>query len=100
MALLVHEIWEQPDGMTTGCLAGPDGDGARNQLGPDARLIEVFQASSHFEAMTTHNRRLGREAYTTVHEWDREPYPDSWAERQRASAPEWTQMHAERLVRR
>jgi len=86
MVNLLHEIWVEPDGtgqaLESCCLAGPDGDEFRASLGPEARLIQSFWAGSHFEAMTIFNELRGREKYTTEHDWDYEPYPPDWRERQ------------------
>jgi hypothetical protein len=91
MAVLVHEVWEAvSDGMIlhTCCLAGPLGDGCRQNLEPGARLLTTFEAGSHFEAMTIYNRYLRRETYTTNEPWDYQPYPDDWmAEQQRQAEP-------------
>ena len=89
MALLQHEVWEEPDGdggrLPGLCLAGPDGDGFRALLRPGARCVHTFAAGSHFEAMTIYHQMLGREPYVTDHDEDHAPYPDAWALRQRAS---------------
>ena len=85
MAILKHELWfdlDNPDGLPTCCLAGPDGDGARRLLGEGAKLMWTFEAGSHFEAMTKYNQFLGREPYTTNQEWDYTPYPQEWLRRQ------------------
>jgi hypothetical protein len=88
MAILAHEIWEEPDGdggwLQGLCLAGPDGEAFRSLQTPAARLVQVFTADSHFEAMTIYHRILGREPYTTADASDHEAYPDAWAERQQA----------------
>lgn len=89
MAILLHEIWEyESDGMTLNacCLAGPMGDGCRQQLGPNVRLLNVFDAGSHFEAMTIYNAFLRRGAYTTNQAWDYESYPDEWLAEQQERA--------------
>jgi hypothetical protein len=85
MARLIHELWEEPGGLTAVCLAGPDGDGGRRSLAQNSRLVSVFEAGSHFEAMTTYHERMGWAPYATTEAGDREPYPESWAERQRAA---------------
>jgi len=54
------------------CLAGPDGDAAR-ALSSNSRLVHVFIASSHLDAMRKDHAFLGREPYTTAHAWDSEP---------------------------
>lgn len=86
MVNLVHEIWEDIDEdghpLPGCCLAGPDGDGFRRLLGPNACLVHTFEAASHFEAMTIYNRFLGQRAYSTDHPEDLQPYPTEWATRQ------------------
>lgn len=86
MAILLHEVWEEPDDqgeMLPGCcLAGSDGKGFRHLMGPDARFVCTFEAGSHYEAMTIYYRIYGYGTYTTEHAWDFEPYPDEWLERQ------------------
>jgi hypothetical protein len=67
------------------CLAGPDGDDARQLLGEKATLVWTFEAGSHFEAMTKYNEFLGRGPYTTTQASDQAPYPDSWMQRQGAA---------------
>jgi hypothetical protein len=85
MATLRHEIWRDSDGLPMCCLAGPDGESARGLLGEGATLVSVFEAGSHFEAMTKYNQFLGREPFTTEQAWDRTPYPDEWRLRQGGS---------------
>ena len=89
MAILIHEVWIDPDehgqrneGLY---LAGPDGDAARAFLSANRRLLTTFLAGSHLEAMTIYHKYLGREPYVSTHEWDKEPYPEDWAERQRVA---------------
>jgi len=91
MADLLHEIWEETDengqSLPGCCLAGPDGERFRRSLGSGARLIDTFEAGSHYQAMTIYYRRAGYGIpVTTDHEWDRQPYPLDWAERQRTEA--------------
>jgi hypothetical protein len=85
MAILLHEVWRDSDGLPTCCLAGPDGDNARQLLGDSATLVWTFEAGSHFEAMTTYNAFLGREPYATPETGDHASYPDSWLQRQRTA---------------
>ncbi|CAK9888740.1 hypothetical protein PS652_01569 [Pseudomonas fluorescens] len=47
-----HELWMEPDDCQTFCQAGPGGDSARALLGPEARLVWVVDAESHFDAMS------------------------------------------------
>jgi hypothetical protein len=86
LAVLVHEVWEEiGDGgavLHSCCLAGPRGEACRRASAPGARLLTTFVAGSHFEAMTTYNRILGREPYTTDQPWDRQPYPEGWLREQ------------------
>ena len=82
---LWHELWEEADGRTMVCLAGPDGEQARSFLGPDARLAWIFEASSHFDAMTQYHKRMGWSAYSTNHACDMDLYPGEWVLRQRAA---------------
>jgi hypothetical protein len=88
MAILLHEIWEEPDGqggwLPSLCIAGRDSDHFRKMLRSGARYVRTFKAGSHFEAMTIYNLILGREPYTASREDDHAPYPDAWAERQRS----------------
>jgi hypothetical protein len=84
MAILIHEVWIDADGSPGMCLAGPMGDGFRRLQGPGAKLIATIEASSHFEAMTKYNAMLGRGAYTTNFESDRESYPEEWRAKQHA----------------
>src|SRR5215218_3085609 len=84
MAKLVHEIWEEdgPHGrVPTLCFAGPDGENLRKLL-KNARLVKTFEAESNFEAMTIFYQHNGWGEYALNHRPDKDPYPDSWAERQ------------------
>lgn len=47
-----HELWLEPDGCQTFCLAGAQGDGARALMHSEAKLVWEVEAESHFEAMT------------------------------------------------
>jgi hypothetical protein len=47
-----HELWQEPDGCQTFCLAGAQGDGARALMHSEAKLVWEVEAESHFEAMT------------------------------------------------
>ena len=89
MAILVHEIWIDPDeqGQTNQqCLrAGPDGDAARSLMGDKRQLLTTFEAGSYLEAMTIYFEYFGRGPYTAKYEWDAKPYPEEDAERQRAA---------------
>jgi hypothetical protein len=72
---LVHELWEEEDGLTMVCEAGPCGDEARASLGPAARLAWVFEGRSHFDTMSTYYARMDWGPYSTDQACDLEPYP-------------------------
>lgn len=90
---LVFETWREKGGGVTVCLAGPDGDGARALLDKSARLVRVFEAGSHFEAMTLHYAAMGWGQYTTNQDWDLTPFPEEWFARQQATARTWRAFH-------
>jgi len=69
-----HEIWEDPEGLTTLCPADETGDGARNLLEPSSKLIHCFYAESHFEAMQIYYKFMDWGTYTTEFEIDKQPY--------------------------
>src|SRR5689334_18757885 len=89
MAKLTHEIWVE-DGpvvqLPSLCLAGPDGDAFRRTLSPQAKLVHTFEAESNHEAMTIYYAYNGWGEYKLDHVADRQPYPESWGERQRGGA--------------
>lgn len=62
---MIHELWRDPDGTQTFCLAGPQGDDARAQLAPDTELVWTFEADSHLSAMTSYWKHMGWGTYTT-----------------------------------
>ena len=95
---LVHEMWRDTEGLTMVCLAGPQGDGARNFLEQGAELVWVFQASSHYQAMTMYYQRMGWGEYTTEHESDYQPYAEEWADIQKETAAKWQGFHEEQLI--
>ncbi len=75
---LNHELWQDEEGLDTFCLSGKQGDEARKQLSPDAKLIWTIEAESHFEAMTAYYKFRGWGEYTTNQERDMQPYPEKW----------------------
>ena len=83
--LLVHELWEESDGPTMVCQAGPAGDAAPASLGRRARLQWVFEARSHFDAMTQYHARMNWAPYTSSQLEDLDPYPAEWIARQQAA---------------
>ncbi len=94
---LVHEMWRDNDGLTMVCLAGSGGDGARSHLEQGAELVWVFQAASHYQAMTMYYQRMGWGEYTTEHESDYQPYPEEWLEVQQRAASTWKAFHKKQL---
>ena len=86
MALLSHEVWEDPDEngqmLEALCLAGPDGDAFRATLGEGARLVTIFEAASHAEAMKKYYSMYGRGEYAAAYPTDYDPYPNEWLARQ------------------
>jgi len=83
MTALKHELWAENEEEETFCLAGSRGAEARARLSPNARLVWTVWAGSHSEAMTEYYAHRGWGVYSTEHAWDREPYPEKWAEEQR-----------------
>lgn len=78
---LKHELWEENDGEgRTFCLAGSRGEGARNLLSAEAKLIWTIEAGSHFEAMQAYYEFMNWGKYTTDQEWDMRPYPEEWSQ--------------------
>ena len=80
MARLKHEIWMDVEGLPGCLLAGPRGSDARKlMLSEGSRLVHVFEADSHIQAMEYYNAYLGREPYWSSYpEIDGQPYPEEW----------------------
>jgi hypothetical protein len=78
MALLRHEIWRGPEGLTGVCLAGPMGDDFRALQAPGSELVGIIDASSHVEVMTKYYEMMGWGSYTTDFECDYQPYTEEW----------------------
>lgn len=87
MALLRHEVWEEPDEngrmLEALCLAGPDGNAFRATLGDNAVLVATFEASSYANAMTNYYFIYDRGEYVSGPQSDYDPYPDEWLTRQK-----------------
>jgi hypothetical protein len=65
----------------------------RRTLAPGTRLVHIFEAESHFDAMTYYYGFDKRGvAYASKHENDRAPYPEEWAMRQRDADRNLTKM--------
>ena len=88
MSKLKHEVWIDREGLPGLCLSGPGGDGFRALLGAGSRLVNVFEASSHFEAMSRYYELMDWGPYTTDFQEDHEPYPAEWAFQQEAAPSE------------
>lgn len=69
-----HEVWINPEGLTTLCFADERGNDCRRLLDPDSKLIHSFYAISHYEAMTNYYKFMNWGEYTTEFEIDKEPY--------------------------
>lgn len=78
MAVLKHEVWRDPEGLTGVCLAGPMGDDFRAIQEPGTELVGTICASSHVELMSKYYELMGWGSYTTDFECDNQPYPDEW----------------------
>jgi hypothetical protein len=78
MANLKHELWIDPEGLETFCLAGPKGEAARKLLPPGSKLVWTVEAGSHFEAMSKYYAHKGWGKYESDQPWDFEPYPEEW----------------------
>lgn len=86
---LLLEVWMCPDENNPGeylpaCYQfGPEGDAARSLNEPGSVCVLIFFATSHFDAMSFYYRWVHDEEYTTIHQWDYQPYPPEWIEAQR-----------------
>ena len=69
-----HEIWENPEGLTTFLVSDESGDDSRKLLEPGSKLIKYIDASSYFEAMTLYYQFMDWGKYTTDFEEDKLPY--------------------------
>jgi hypothetical protein len=69
-----HEVWKDLEGLTTLCLADERGDGCRELLEPESKLIYSFYAENHYEAMTIYYKFMNWGTYTTEFEIDKQPY--------------------------
>ncbi len=78
MSVLTHELWVEPTGEQTLCLAGLMGVPARALLAEGSRLTWTVDASSHFEAMTAYHQYMGWAPYQTDFPSDHDSYPEHW----------------------
>ncbi|WP_099081642.1 hypothetical protein [Pseudomonas syringae] len=70
-----HELWQEPDGCQTFCLAGAHGNSARVLMHSEAELVWEVEAESHFEVMTKYYAHMKRGEYLTdFPEQDMTPY--------------------------
>lgn len=74
MRKVLHEVWQDPKGLTELVLADERGDVQRKLLEPGSRIIYTFSANSHFKAMTIYYKFMGWGTYTTIYEQDKLPY--------------------------
>jgi hypothetical protein len=70
---LKHELWQDDEGQSNICLAGPRGEGARKLAGSNAKLIWTTEAGSHFDAMTAYYDFMDWGTYRTDQPWDLNP---------------------------
>jgi hypothetical protein len=78
MNKVLHEIWEDPEGLSAVAYAGEKGEAARKLFKEEnMKLVHTFYASSHFEAMTVYYAYMGWGEYATEFEYDKLPY-DEW----------------------
>ena len=71
------ELWLEPDGEQTFCLASPQGEDARKLLHNEAVLTWRVEASNHFEAMSQYYSYMGWGDYQTdFPEQDKVSYKD------------------------
>jgi hypothetical protein len=72
---MLHELWVDLDGLDMYCLAGPQGDAVRALLPKGSTLETVFEANSHFEAMTKYYEYRGYGVYrSNFPNLDKAPY--------------------------
>jgi hypothetical protein len=77
MDRLLHEIWDDSEGLAGLILAGEKGEAARKLFEEEGKkLVHTFYASSHFEAMTIYYDYYGWGEYITVYEYDKLPYTE------------------------
>ena len=86
MATLKHELWSEPDGQWTFCLAGQMGNAARAALSANAQLVWTVHADSHYEAMSKYYKHQGWGEYTSAFVEDSIPYKIEWKELQERSS--------------
>lgn len=77
MDKLLHEIWEDIEGLSGLILAGEQGEAARKLFQEEGKkLVHTFYASSHFEAMTIYYAYYEWGEYSTIYEYDKLPYSE------------------------
>lgn len=77
MGRVLHEIWEDAEGLPGLIMAGEKGEAARKLFQEEGKkLVHTFYASSHFEAMTIYYDYYGWGEYTTVYEYDKLSYSE------------------------
>ena len=58
MSHIKYEVWEDPDGLTTLCVADERGNDCRKLLESGSKLVHSFYAESHYEAMTIYYKYM------------------------------------------
>lgn len=74
MAKIKHDIWQDPEGLTSLCFSGVMGMECRRLLEPNSKIIHSFYADSHYEAMIKYYEFMGWGKYETEFETDKLPY--------------------------
>ena len=87
MAILIHEVWTDAQGLTGMCLAGPMGEGFRAIQGEGSKLVATIQAGCRFEAMTKYYAMFDRGPYDHDVPADHEPYSEQWLAIQGSEIP-------------
>jgi len=74
MSDILHDIWEDDDGLTMLCYANELGAEPRTLLEENSRIIHSFNAHSHFDAMTKYYNYMGWGIYENHIEQDKDAY--------------------------
>jgi len=74
MTKIKHDIWENPEGLTSLIYSDELGAESRSLLEQNSKIIHSFYAESHFEAMTKYYEFMNFGIYETEFEEDKELY--------------------------
>ena len=74
---VLHEIWNDDEGLSGLILAGEEGEAARKMyIEEGKKLVHTFYASSYYEAMNYYNKYFGYGEWKTHYEYDKLPYSE------------------------